>query len=118
MGNTQTIKNNEVRVQVRMDENVKRQSENVFKKLGLTLSGGINIYLRRVAIENGIPFSLTLSREELLGNDVIETEKRVNEAIRAATDQSDGKPIARFDFDKEVPYLEYPGGRRDYDIEN
>jgi DNA-damage-inducible protein J len=49
---------------VKVDQDVKRQADLVFAQLGLTTSAGINIYLRKVAATRGIPFDLRLDDDE------------------------------------------------------
>ncbi len=44
-----------------------------------------------------------------------EQEQRVIEAVKMATDQSDGKTIVCYDVEREAPYFRHPDGRRQYD---
>ena len=46
---------------LRIDEGDKQKAEQVFKALGMTFSTGINIYLKTVGRQQGIPFSLTVT---------------------------------------------------------
>lgn len=46
---------------IRVDTEVKEKVEQIFQKLGLSLSEAINLFLRAVIMENGIPFPLTLN---------------------------------------------------------
>lgn len=48
-----------VNVTVRMDEDLKKQADELFSDLGLTLSGAITIFIRKSLREQGIPFSVT-----------------------------------------------------------
>lgn len=43
---------------IRIDNNLKRDSEMVFDQLGISLSAGITMYLKQVVRTNGIPFEL------------------------------------------------------------
>lgn len=43
-------------VQVRVDEKVKAEAQLLFKKMGIDLSTGINLFLARVVQDKGIPF--------------------------------------------------------------
>lgn len=47
-------------VNVRVDENVKTQAENVLSELGMNMSTAINIYLAKIGREKRIPFELEL----------------------------------------------------------
>ena len=46
---------------IRVDENLKKQSERILKELGLTMSGAMTIFLKQVVREKGIPFDLKLN---------------------------------------------------------
>ena len=45
-----------VLVSVRVDKDVKEKFEQICKAIGLNTSDAINIFVRKVIIENGIPF--------------------------------------------------------------
>ena len=55
------LKLNAVNVTIRMDENVKKQSEQVLHELGLNMTTAINVYMRAIARQRKIPFELSLS---------------------------------------------------------
>jgi len=46
---------------LRIDEHDKQTAEQVFKKLGMTFSTGINVYIKTVGRQLRIPFDLALS---------------------------------------------------------
>lgn len=43
---------------IRVDKQDKEQAEKILKKLGLTLSAAINIFIKAIIRNNGIPFAL------------------------------------------------------------
>lgn len=47
-------------INIRIDDELKEESKEIFDKLGLDLSSGIKIYLNQVVREQGIPFSVRL----------------------------------------------------------
>jgi DNA-damage-inducible protein J len=100
----------ETRLNVRVDNTIKKQAEAVFAALGMNMSTGINVYLSQVARARAIPFAL-----ELIGDPI---ERRMREAVnaRVSADQSSGSPVALYDDLQNRPYLEYPDGRRVYSI--
>lgn len=49
-------------VQVRVDEDVKSQAVAVLNELGMDTSTAINVFLRQVIAENGLPFQPTKAR--------------------------------------------------------
>lgn len=48
-----------VNVTVRMDEDMKKQADELFSDLGLTLSAAVTIFVKQSLREQGIPFALT-----------------------------------------------------------
>ncbi len=64
------------RISFRVDEEVKRNAEKTFNDIGLSMSTAINIFLKKVARENRIPFELSAdpfySREN-----IAELERRI-----------------------------------------
>ena len=52
-------------ITVRIDDNVKNEAEALFDRLGLSMSGAINIFFRQAITEQAIPFAIrTKTREE------------------------------------------------------
>jgi DNA-damage-inducible protein J len=100
----------ETRLSVRVDDTIKRQAEAVFHALGMNLSTGVNVFLTRVAHTRSIPFALELSGGA--------REKRMREAVKTeiAKAKDSGAPVALFDDEQNLPYLEYPDGRKLYEI--
>jgi DNA-damage-inducible protein J len=43
---------------VRIDDDVKKEAEILFSKLGMSVSGAINIFFRQAIREQGIPFQI------------------------------------------------------------
>lgn len=49
---------------VRVDEEVKKNVEQVLDELGLNMSTAVNMFLRAVIREDGIPFKVSLKKSE------------------------------------------------------
>lgn len=45
---------------IRVDDNLKKQAETVFNELGITISAATVIFLKQVVRYNGIPFELRI----------------------------------------------------------
>ncbi len=45
-------------ITARIDSEKKRQAEEIFNDIGMTLSGAINVFINEVVMYQGIPFSL------------------------------------------------------------
>ena len=111
----------EARLSVRVDEDIKRRAENVFNELGLTMSAGINLYLNQVVLQQSIPFLLTQIPQEKKSD--FELRKEIEELKAQLVVENKtrgmlerGVPVALYDDLLKRPYLEYPDGRRVYDI--
>ena len=101
----------ETRLNVRVDNTTKKQAEAVFTALGMNMSTGINIFLTQVARLKAIPFALELNAAPI--------ERRMRESVNAKVSvmKLSGFPVALYDDSQNRPFLEYPDGRRVYDIE-
>ena len=112
----------EARLSVRVDEDIKKRAECVFSGLGLTLSAGITLYLNQVAIQQGIPFTLTQIPQNQSNNlyqkkQIEELRAQIVVELKQKAMQSRGLPIALFDDEKQIPYMLYPDGQKMYDNE-
>lgn len=75
---------------IRIDKEVKRQAEELFSELGISMTAAINIFLRTAIRENGIPFELKLN----VPND--ETARAIEEGRKLAYDK-DAKRYSNID---------------------
>ena len=50
-----------VNLNIRIDKEIKSKSEKIFEALGLNMSTAVNVFLRQVIQENGIPFEVKLN---------------------------------------------------------
>ena len=67
---------------IRTDKEIKDQAEQIFNELGLNMTTAVNMFLRTVIRENGIPFHLKLD----VPNEV--TAAAIEEGRRLASDRS------------------------------
>jgi len=56
MGKTSTI-------QARIDPEVKNEAQNIFRKLNITMSEAISLFLTQVTLKKGIPFEIKVPSE-------------------------------------------------------
>lgn len=47
-------------LQVRIDNSVRTQAEEIFHNLGLDMSSAVRLFLNRVILEQGLPFRMSL----------------------------------------------------------
>ncbi|HZJ89242.1 MAG TPA: type II toxin-antitoxin system RelB/DinJ family antitoxin [Bacilli bacterium] len=51
-------------INMRVNNDLKKQTEDILNALGLTLSGAIDLFLMQIIQERGIPFEIKLPTEE------------------------------------------------------
>ncbi len=67
---------------IRTDKEIKEQAEMIFSDLGLNMTTAINIFLRTIIREQGIPFNLKLDTPNNL------TASAINEGRKIAYDDN------------------------------
>lgn len=72
--------------QIRIEESTKKQAVELLEGLGLNLSDAVNIFLRQVILQNGIPFEIKYPEDTLeFRSEVVEA---MEEAKRISRDPS------------------------------
>ena len=51
-------------INIRVNDEIKKEAETIFKSLGLNMSVAMNLFLKKCINENGIPFDLKLPNKE------------------------------------------------------
>ena len=67
-------------INLRVDDDVKRNAEQTLNEIGLSMSTAINIFLKTVVRENRIPFELSV--DPFYGKENMEELKRRAENVR------------------------------------
>ena len=88
-------------IQVRTDDQTKKDSAALFDKLGITMSEAINLFLRQAVMRGGIPFALTVPETCKAGIETIENETLVDamKRYKSVSGKSD------FDIAKTEPFF-------------
>ena len=73
---------------IRIDENIKQEAETLFNKIGLTMSGAVNVFFRQAIREQSIPF-------ELKPYDDYYTGERLNRVLRSTEQAERGEIITK-----------------------
>ena len=109
----------ESRLSIRIDTEIKEQAEEVLNRLGLTLSSGVNVFLKKVVAEQGLPFPVTTERSGPEGYKAVklDTTNSYTLSEEQAEYAGGGKPVAKYNEAAGYPYLEYPDGRKEYNYE-
>lgn len=74
-------------INLRVDDRVKQDVELILEEIGLTMSGAINVFLKRVVRERKIPFELSA--------DPFYSEKNMTRLKKAIADVESGKSILK-----------------------
>jgi len=108
---------NDVRVTVRVDRNLKVRADNLFEQLGMNMTTALNIFLRKAVEENAIPFSVSTKSVGFgAGYSAEEITRAFSETVAEETAhyRNQGLPVARYDTAKGRAYLENIDGTREY----
>ena len=91
-------------VNVRIDETVKQQAEELLQGLGLSMSTAINLFARAIIREQGLPFELKYNNSNFTEQEV----KKIDEGLlKSETDISTGRTIdARLYLQDKISKLE------------
>jgi DNA-damage-inducible protein J len=75
-------------LQVRLDENLRRRAEKVFKKIGMDTPTAIRVFFTKVADVGGIPFALQTNEDSY-------TPEQMRKIERMAARARKGKGISK-----------------------
>lgn len=67
-----------VPTQIRIDESVKREANDLFSTLGMDMSSAVNIFLRQCVLRGGLPFSVELPQYSQRVLDAAEEARRIS----------------------------------------
>lgn len=82
--------------QIRIEESTKKQAVELLEGLGLNLSDAVNMFLRQVILQNGIPFEVKYPE------DTLEFRQEVIEAMEEAKRISRDPNTKRYDSFSEA----------------
>ncbi len=78
----------------RVEPEVKEQAEMVLNKLGIPMSNAVNIFLRQVVLQNGLPFDVKLTDNKPLAFEDLTTEDFNNEIEKGFNDLKAGRVVS------------------------
>ena len=84
-------------VNIRVDDNLKRDTENILSELGISMSAATNMFYKQVVRYGGIPFDLRVSPVYFYTNLLLADAKEVDEAIANGTAKIYETPDEMFD---------------------
>ncbi len=78
----------------RVEPEIKEQAEMVLSKLGIPLSNAVNIFLRQVVLQRGLPFDVKLTDNTPLAFESLTTEDFNTEIEKGFNDLKRGRVVA------------------------
>ncbi len=78
----------------RVEPEVKKQAELVLEQLGIPMSKAIELFLRQVALQRGMPFELKLPQSKLQSISALTEEQLHAEIEKGLSDLIDGKVVS------------------------
>lgn len=64
--------------QIRIDADTKKKANELFRNLGLDMSGAVNLFLHQCILRNGLPFSVEMPRYSQQVLDAMEEAKSIS----------------------------------------
>ncbi len=64
--------------QIRIDADIKKQATDLFNKLGLDMSGAVNLFLHQCVLRGGLPFSVEMPRYNQRTLDAMDEARRIS----------------------------------------
>jgi len=78
----------------RVDPETKEQAEKVLNKLGIPMSNAVNIFLRQVVLQNGLPFEVKLTQNKPLAFEDLKPEEFNHEIEKGFNDLRAGRVVS------------------------
>ena len=70
------------RISIRMDENLRKEADAILDELGLNMSSAVNIFVKQLVRQGGLPFTPTLETKQAAKN---KRQERLNSFLRFAS---------------------------------
>lgn len=78
----------------RVEPNIKEQAEVILEQLGVPMSNAINMFLRQVVLQKGIPFDMKLPRYQITDMSTLSEEQFNAELDKGMQDLINGNVIS------------------------
>lgn len=77
--------------QIRIDADIKKQATDLFNKLGLDMSGAVNLFLHQCVLRGGLPFNVEMPRYSQRTLDAMDEARRIsrNPDVKGYTDMDE-----------------------------
>ena len=87
------------RLNIRMDEGLRKKAEDILDELGLNMSSAVNIFIRQLVRQGGLPFTPTLTTQRTAGD---EMQERIDALLKFAADRQ--KIVKEYQFVRDDCY--------------
>jgi addiction module RelB/DinJ family antitoxin len=86
----------------RVEPEIKTQAEQVLDKLGISMSNAVDMFLRQIIIQRGIPFDIKLSHEFPLAYGSLTKEQFDAEIAKGLDDIKNGRVYSADEIEAEM----------------
>lgn len=86
----------------RVEPEVKEQAESILEQLGITMSNAVDMFLRQVVLQNGIPFEMKLPKSDPLSYGSLTKEQFDKELQKAIDDVKEGRVYTAEEIAEEM----------------
>ncbi|MDE6846039.1 MAG: type II toxin-antitoxin system RelB/DinJ family antitoxin [Lachnospiraceae bacterium] len=71
-------------VQIRVDEQLRNEAAEVYERLGIDIPTAVRMFLKRSVLDNGIPFAMTLPKEDFIMSKAVQALDEIQESTMAS----------------------------------
>ena len=86
----------------RVEPEIKKQAEQVLDQLGIPMSNAVNMFLKQIVLQRGIPFEMKLPTNVPLSYDSLTKEQLDAEIKKGMTDIEDGRTYSMESVEEEM----------------
>ena len=86
---------------IRVDPVVKKNSEKVLDDLGMSISTAINLFLKQIIIQQGLPFEVKMKIAGMDNVELMTEQEMIDEVCGGSKEYQEGKTQSLKEFDEE-----------------
>lgn len=81
-------------IYARVEPEIKEKAESILSQLGIPMSNAINIFLRQVVLQNGLPFEVRINQNKPVAYEDLTTEEFNHEMEKGFKNLNEGKIVS------------------------
>ena len=70
-------------MQIRIDEQLRNEASEVYERLGIDIPTAVRMFLKRSVLDNGIPFAMTLPKDNMIMSKAVKALNEIQENAMA-----------------------------------